>query len=96
MASVFDIYTPELQDDHRQALLTLTNPWQEKEVRAQLRRIEAQLHRVLRNDLLKIQIRVAEYTPELSAVTAEDKLKRMIEKNPNLGEMRTRLNMILD
>ena len=96
MASVFDIYTPELQDDHRQALLTLTNPWQEKEVRAQLRRIEAQLHRVLQNDLLKIQIQVAEYTPELSAVTAEDKLKRMIEKNPNLGEMRTRLNMILD
>jgi DNA polymerase-3 subunit gamma/tau len=96
MASVFDIYTPELQEDHQQALLTLTNPWQEKEVRAQLRRIEAQLHRVLQNDLLRIQIRVAEYTPELSAVTAEDKLKRMIEKNPNLGEMRTRLNMILD
>lgn len=96
LASVFDIYTPELLAEEHRCVLTLTNPWQQKEVRAHLRKIEDHLHRELQNDLLKLELKVAEYTPELSAVTAEDKLKRMQEKNPNLATLRTRLNMILD
>lgn len=96
LASVFEIYTPELLADEQRCVLTLTNPWQQKEVRTHLRKIEDYLHKRLNNDYLKLVLEVAEYTPELSAVTAEDKLKRMMEKNPNLSVLRTRLNMILD
>ncbi|MBR6017811.1 MAG: DNA polymerase III subunit gamma/tau [Paludibacteraceae bacterium] len=96
LASVFEIYTPEWQEAKQQCLLTLTNPWQEKEVRRHLRLIEQNLQRKLQNDYIKVVVEVAEYTPELSAVTAEDKLKRMQEKNPNLTQLRTRLNMVLD
>ena len=96
LASVFSLYTPELKTEEQQCVLTLTNPWQHKEVRAHMRVIEDYLHRKLHNDYLKLVLQVAEYMPELSAVTAEDKLKRMIEKNPSLSVMRTRLNLILD
>lgn len=78
------------------AELTLTNPWQKEE----FSKFGAQVMRIVRselkNDLLKLQVRVAERQEVETAFTAEEKYKLLAKENPALGEMKSVLGLVIE
>jgi len=55
-----------------------------------------QLRRALNNDLLHIQLVQAEYNQEQLAFTAEEKYALMVEQNPDLAQLKERLDLQID
>ena len=50
----------------------------------------------LQNDLLKLQVDIAEYDRSAKAYTSAEKYKLLLKQNPHLAELKNKLNLQLD
>ena len=85
-----ELVSPEL------CKIKVANPWQKQE----FAKFGAQVMNIVRdklqNDLLKLQVEVAEYDQENVAYTAADKYKLLAKQNPHLVEMKDKLGLQLE
>ncbi len=76
--------------------ITVANPWQKQEFGKFGPKVMTIVRDTLQNDLLKLQVVVAEFEREERAYTAADKYKLLSKQNPHLVEMKDRLNLLLE
>lgn len=85
-----ELVTPEL------CRITVANPWQKQEFAKFGKRVMDLVRDALKNDLLKLQVEVGEYKKTTRAYTAAEKYKVLVDMNPHVAELRTRMNLQLE
>ena len=85
-----ELVTPEL------CRITVANPWQKQEFAKFGKRVMDLVRDALKNDLLKLQVEVGEYKKTTRAYTAAEKYKVLVDMNPHLAELRSRMNLQLE
>ena len=85
-----ELVTPEL------CRITVANPWQKQEFAKFGKQVMDLVRDALKNDLLKLQVEVGEYKKTTRAYTAAEKYKVLVDMNPHLAELRTRMNLQLE
>ena len=76
--------------------ITVANPWQKQEFARFGKQLMDIVRDTLQNDLLKLQVEVAEFDRSKKAYTASEKYKLLTAQNPHLAELKTRLNLQLE
>ena len=76
--------------------ITVANPWQKQEFARFGKQVMDIVRDTLQNDLLKLQVDVAEFDRSKKAYTASEKYKLLAAQNPHLTELKTRLNLQLE
>ena len=76
--------------------ITVANPWQKQEFSKFSTQVTTLLHDKLQNDLLRLQIEVAEFSPTERAYSSADKYKILANINPHLVEMKDQLGLQLE
>ena len=95
LQNVVSFYQPVLHNQ-QSATLELPNQWELEEVKKALPRIHAYLHQQLRNDQLTLTLKVAQYTHEQKAFTAEERYKVMLEENTSLNTLKEQFALQID
>ena len=95
LVAMLRTHLPVLVND-TMAELTLTNPWQKEEFGKYGKQVMDIVRRELGNNLLRLQVRVAERQEVETAFTAEEKYKLLASMNPALGEMKSQLKMVIE
>ena len=95
LQNVVSFYQPVLHNQ-QSATLELPNQWELEEVKKALPRIHAYLHKQLRNDQLTLTLKVAQYTHEQKAFTAEERYKVMLEENATLNTLKEQFKLQID
>ncbi|MGN1247249.1 MAG: DNA polymerase III subunit gamma/tau [Paludibacteraceae bacterium] len=95
LQNVVSFYQPVLHDQ-QSATLELPNQWELEEVKKALPRIHDYLHKQLRNDQLTLTLKVAQYTHEQKAFTAEERYKVMLEENTALNTLKEQFALQID
>lgn len=95
LQNVVSFYQPVLHSQ-QSATLELPNQWELEEVKKALPRIHAYLHQQLRNDQLTLTLKVAQYTHEQKAFTAEERYKVMLEENATLNTLKEQFALQID
>ena len=95
LQNVVSFYQPVLHNQ-QSATLELPNQWELEEVKKALPRIHAYLHKQLRNDQLTLTLKVAQYTHEQKAFTAEERYKVMLEENAALNTLKEQFKLQID
>lgn len=95
LQNVVSFYQPVLHNQ-QSATLELPNQWELEEVKKALPRIHAYLHKQLRNDQLTLTLKVAQYTHEQKAFTAEERYKVMLEENAALNTLKEQFALQID
>ena len=85
-----ELITPEL------CRITVANPWQKQEFAKFGSQVMTIVRDKLRNDLIKLQVEVAEFEQEEKAYTAADKYKLLSKQNPHLIELKDKLSLQLE
>ncbi len=88
-------YKPEIVSP-TQLRLVLTNPWQKEEFNRFSDKILEHLHRVLKNDEVRIQVDLEEQDNSRRAYTSSEKLKLLISQYPELGRLQAALKLQLE
>ena len=76
--------------------ITVTNPWQKQEFAKFGKDVMDIVRNTLQNDLLKLQVDVAEFDRSQRAYTAADKYKVLTKQNPHLADLKSKLNLQLE
>ena len=76
--------------------IMVANPWQKQEFARFGKQVMDIVRDALQNDLLKLQVDVAEFDRSKKAYTASEKYKLLAAQNPHLAELKTRLNLQLE
>ncbi len=84
------LHSPEL------CVLTVDNALQKKEFAKYGRQVMDQMRTVLHNDMLRMEVRVADYQRERRAYTAEEKYRVLVEVNPQLKQLKESLSLLLE
>ena len=84
------LITPEL------CRITVANPWQKQEFAKFGKKVMDIVRDSLQNDLLKLQVDIAEYDRSAKAYTSAEKYKLLLKQNPHLAELKNKLNLQLD
>ena len=95
LRNVVSFYQPVLHNQ-QSATLELPNQWELEEVKKALPRIHAYLHQQLKNDQLTLSLKVAQYTHEQRAFTAEERYKVMLEENAALNTFKEQFALQID
>ena len=95
LQNVVSFYQPVLHNQ-QSATLELPNQWELEEVKKALPRIHAYLHQQLKNDQLTLTLKVAQYTHEQKAFTAEERYKVMLEENAALNTLKEQFALQID
>ena len=95
LKQLIENYIPQMIDELT-AEIQMPNPWQMTEMRKALPDIMRRLRKVLHNAHLQIQLVQAEYNQEQMAFTAEEKYALMAEQNPDLAQLKERLDLQID
>ena len=95
LRNVVSFYQPVLHNQ-QSATLELPNQWELEEVKKALPRIHAYLHQQLKNDQLTLTLKVAQYTHEQKAFTAEERYKVMLEENAALNTLKEQFTLQID
>ncbi|MGM9810462.1 MAG: DNA polymerase III subunit gamma/tau [Paludibacteraceae bacterium] len=95
LQNVVSFYQPVLHSQ-QSATLELPNQWELEEVKKALPRIHDYLHKQLRNDQLTLTLKVAQYTHEQKAFTAEERYKVMLEENTALNTLKEQFALQID
>ena len=95
LRNVVSFYQPVLHNQ-QSATLELPNQWELEEVKKALPRIHAYLHQQLKNDQLTLTLKVAQYTHEQKAFTAEERYKVMLEENAALYTLKEQFALQID
>jgi DNA polymerase-3 subunit gamma/tau len=85
-----ELITPEL------CRITVANPWQKQEFAKFGKMVMNIVRDRLQNDVIKLQVEVGDYKRTTRAYTAAEKYKVLEQINPNIAELRTRLNLQLE
>ena len=85
-----ELVTPEL------CRITVANPWQKQEFAKFGKQVMDLVRDTLKNDKLKLVVEVGEYKKTTRAYTAAEKYKVLVDMNPHLAELRTRMNLQLE
>ncbi len=88
-------YKPEIVSP-TQLRLVLTNPWQKEEFNRFSDKILEHLHRVLKNDEVRIQVDLEEQDNSRRAYTSSEKLKLLVSQYPELGRLQAALKLQLE
>ena len=76
--------------------ITVANPWQKQEFAKFGKKVMDIVRNTLQNDLLKLQVEVAEFDRSTKAYTAADKYKLLTKQNPHLADLKAKLNLQLE
>ena len=76
--------------------ITVANPWQKQEFAKFGKKVMDIVRNTLQNDLLKLQVEVAEFDRSAKAYTAADKYKLLTKQNPHLTDLKAKLNLQLE
>lgn len=76
--------------------ITVANPWQKQEFAKFGKKVMDIVRNTLQNDLLKLQVEVAEFDRSARAYTAADKYKLLAKQNPHLIDMKDKLGLQLE
>ena len=76
--------------------ITVANPWQKQEFGKFGKRVMDIVRDRLKNDNLRIQVEVGDYTKTTRAYTSSEKYKVLVEMNPHVAELKSRLNLQLE
>ena len=95
LRNVVSFYQPVLHNQ-QSATLELPNQWELEEVKKALPRIHAYLQQQLKNDQLTLTLKVAQYTHEQKAFTAEERYKVMLEENAALNTLKEQFALQID
>ena len=95
LRELIENYIPLLMDEHT-AQIQMPNPWQMTEMRKAMPMLAQQLRAALHNSMLHIQLVQAEYNQEQLAFTAEEKYALMAEQNPDLAQLKEKLDLQID
>ena len=76
--------------------ITVANPWQKQEFAKFDKKVMDIVRNTLQNDLLKLQVEVAEFDRSAKAYTAADKYKLLAKLNPHLADLKAKLNLQLE
>ena len=82
--------------DENMCRITVANPWQKQEFAKFGKKVMDLVRDKLQNDLLKLQVDVAEFDRSQRAYTAADKYKLLAKQNPHLADMKARMNLQLE
>ncbi len=85
-----ELISPEL------CRITVANPWQKQEFAKFGRTVMNIVRDRLKNDQLKLQVEVGDYKKTTRAYTSAEKYKVLEQMNPNIADLRTRLNLQLE
>lgn len=88
-------YQPTLVNEEL-CRITVANPWQKQEFAKFGRKVMDLIRDALQNDLLKLQVDVAEFDRSTKAYTAAEKYKLLVKQNPHLADLKTRMNLQLE
>ena len=76
--------------------ITVANPWQKQEFAKFGKKVMDIVRNTLQNDLLKLQVEVAEFDRSAKAYTTADKYKLLTKQNPHLADLKAKLNLQLE
>ena len=76
--------------------ITVANPWQRQEFGKFGKRVMDIVRDRLKNDNLRLQVEVGDYTKTTRAYTSSEKYKVLVEMNPYVAELKSRLNLQLE
>ena len=76
--------------------ITVANPWQRQEFGKFGKRVMDIVRDRLKNDNLRLQVEVGDYTKTTRAYTSSEKYKVLVEMNPHVAELKSRLNLQLE
>ena len=85
-----ELVTPEL------CRITVANPWQKQEFAKFGKQVMDLVRDTLKNDKLKLVVEVGEYKKITRAYTASEKYKVLVDMNPHVAELRSRMNLQLE
>ena len=85
-----ELVTPEL------CRITVANPWQKQEFAKFGKQVMDLVRDTLKNDNLKLVVEVGEYKKTTRAYTAAEKYKVLVDMNPHVAELRSRMNLQLE
>ena len=85
-----ELVTPEL------CRITVANPWQKQEFAKFGKQVMNLVRDTLKNDNLKLVVEVGEYKKTTRAYTAAEKYKVLVDMNPHVAELRSRMNLQLE
>ena len=88
-------YQPELINPEL-CQIKVANPWQKQEFAKFDGQVMTIVRNKLQNDLIKLQVVVAEFEQEEKAYTAADKYKLLSKQNPHLIELKDKLSLQLE
>ena len=76
--------------------ITFANPWQKQEFAKFGKRVMELIRETLQNDLIKLQVDVAEYDRSTKAYTSNEKFKLLAKQNPHLLDLKYKMNLQLE
>ena len=95
LRELIENYIPTLVEENM-AQIQMPNPWQLSQMRSAMPKLMAELHQKLKNDLLTVQLVLAEYNQEQMAFTADEKYAVMAQANPVLAQLKESLDLQVD
>ena len=95
LRDLIENYIPTLVEENA-AQIQMPNPWQLSQMRSAMPTLMAELRQKLKNDLLTIQLVLAEYNQEQMAFTADEKYAVMVQANPVLAQLKESLDLQVD
>ncbi len=95
LRELIENYIPTLVEENM-AQIQMPNPWQLSQMRSAMPKLMVELRQKLRNDLLTIQLVLAEYNQEQMAFTADEKYAVMAQANPVLAQLKENLDLQID
>lgn len=90
--SALTTYTPQLKDETT-ILLKLDNKVQGNAITKYQAELMEHLRMSLKNNNLQLEFIIPEEKRETKIFTVDDKFKEMVKKNPDIGEMKSRLGL---
>lgn len=95
LRELIENYIPTLVEENM-AQIQMPNPWQLSQMRSAMPKLMVELRQKLKNDLLTIQLVLAEYNQEQMAFTADEKYAVMAQANPVLAQLKESLDLQID
>ncbi len=95
LKELMENYSPTMVDQIN-AEIQMPNPWQMAEMKKAMPALLGRLRKTLDNDHLQIRLVLAQYDQEEMAFTAEEKYRIMLKTNPELADLKEKLDLQLD
>ena len=76
--------------------IKVANPWQRQEFGKFGKRVMDLVRDRLKNDNIRLQVEVGDYTKATRAYTSSEKYKVLVDMNPHVAELKSRLNLQLE